>query len=172
MGPSNRETPVGIRLHLALVLSLNAPGLWAQEPADTGQISSAIDSSAADSGSAKQTASEPKPVDVGVEVLECAVQVARSAGFRTQLSVTGRVLHAWKPHLQSMDTNEMDYVRVHVYGRGSAKGLRWEVKAHTITGTAMITTSVYSPRPPTRDADRLRRTIQKDCAPQSAGVSK
>jgi hypothetical protein len=58
-----------------------------------------------------------------------------------------------------------------VYGRGSAKGLRWEVKAHTITGTAMITTSVYSPRPPSRDADRLRRRIEKACAPQQDSTS-
>jgi hypothetical protein len=105
-------------------------------------------------------------------VLACAEQVARSANFQTQLSVSGRVLHAWKPHLQTMDVNEVDYVRVHVYGRGSAKGLRWEVKAHTVTGTAMVTTSVYSPRPPSRDADRLRRSIEKDCAPKSADPSK
>jgi hypothetical protein len=155
---------VTIRRYLALVLVLNAPALWAQEPV----AASSANSSAPDS-SATATA-ESSPVDVGVEVLECAVQVARSAGFRTQVSVSGRVLHALKPHLQSMDTNEMDYVWVHVYGRGSAKGLRWEVKAHTITGTAMITTSVYSPRPPSRDADRLRRSIQKNCAPQSAGA--
>jgi hypothetical protein len=151
---------VAIRLYLALVLALNAPALWAQEPVtDTSGSSSAPDSSAT-------ATAESLPVDVGVEVLACSEQVARSAGFRTQLSVSGRIVHAWKPHLQSMDTNEIDYVRVHVYGRGSAKGLRWEVKAHTVTGMAMITTSVYSPRPPSRDADRLRRSIEKTCAPR------
>jgi hypothetical protein len=135
-----------IRSLAVLVLLWNARLLSAQEAADTVNDSSS---------------------DVADQVLACAKQVARSAGFETQLSVFGTVLHAWRPHLQSMDVNETDYVRVSVYGRGSAKGLRWEVDAHTVTGRAFISTSVYSPRPPSRDADALKRGILRDCTPAS-----
>jgi hypothetical protein len=107
--------------------------------------------------------------DVTEQVLACAREVALGAGFETELSVFGTVLHAWRPHLQSMDTNEMDYVRVRVYGRGTAKGFRWEVEAHTVTGRAFISTSVYSPRPPSRDAGALRRRIMQDCKPETSG---
>jgi hypothetical protein len=110
------------------------------------------------------------PADVADQVLACARQVAHSAGFQTELSVSGTVLHAWRSHLESMDTNEMDYVKIRVYGRGSAKGLRWEVDAHTLSGRAFISTSVYSPRPPSRDATALRRGILHDCTPDASGT--
>jgi hypothetical protein len=153
-----------------LTLMLNPQGSWAQEAApDSSPRSSADSSQAAPSdstGSASAERSRPGPVDVTNEVFQCAVEEAHSAGFTTQLSLSGKVLHAWRPHLESIDANEMDYVRVRVYGRGTAKGFRWEVQAHTITGRAMITTSVYSPRPPSREAYRLRRSIEQTCAPK------
>jgi hypothetical protein len=150
-----------VRFSVALVLLLNIQIAKAQQAAADSSPAGLTDSAQAGSADSAQAG----PADVTNEVLECAWEVARSAGFETQLSISGRVLHAWRPHLHSMDTNETDYVRVWVYGRGSAKGFRWEVKAHTITGRAMITTSVYSPRPPSRDAERLRRSIEKTCAP-------
>jgi hypothetical protein len=138
---------LAIRFSVALALLLNGRSLPAQE---------ATDSTAA------------APQDVSDQVLACARRVALSAGFQTELSVSGTVLHAWRPHLQSMDTNEMDYVRTYVYGRGSAQKFRWEVEAHTLTGRAMITTSVYSPRPPSRDAEALKRRILQDCKPDGS----
>jgi hypothetical protein len=153
-----------------LTLMLNAQSSWAQQAMVDSSGTSSADSGRVDSSDSTGTASaertRPEPVDVTNEVLACAVGEAHSAGFTTQLSLSGRVLHAWRPHLESIDANETDYVRVRVYGRGSAKGFRWEVEAHTITGRAMITTSVYSPRPPSREAYGLRRSIEKTCAPK------
>jgi hypothetical protein len=150
------------RFSVMLVVLLNVQIAEAQEAAADSSQAGLVDSAQAGSADSARAGR----ADVTKQVLDCAWEIARSAGFETQLNPSGTVLHAWRPYLQSMDTNELDYVRVWVYGRGSAKGFRWEVEAHTITGRAMITTSVYSPRPPSRDADRLRRSIEKSCAPK------
>jgi hypothetical protein len=155
-----------VRFSVALVLLFNGQIAEAQEAAADSFPAGPADSAQAGSPDSAQAG----PADLTNEVLTCAWEIARSAGFETQLSISGRVLHVWRPHLHSMDTNETDYVRVWVYGRGRAKGFRWEVKAYTITGRAPITTSVLVPRPPSRDADRLRRSIEKTCAP-NAGAS-
>jgi hypothetical protein len=141
-------------------------------PAHLAQAQEAIDSSGLAIPTAQGSKSEnPRPsVDVADQVLACARQEAFSVGFQAQLSVLGSVLHRWRPHFQSIDTEEMDYVRVRIYGRGSQKGLRWEVEAHTLTGRAFIATSVYSPRPPSREASALRRRIQQECKPGGAGT--
>ncbi|HET6837849.1 MAG TPA: hypothetical protein VFH24_07375, partial [Gemmatimonadales bacterium] len=106
-------------------------------------------------------------IDVAEQVLDCAREQARLAGFQWRLNPLGSVLHLWRPHLESIDANEMDYVRVRIYGRGAAKGFRWEVDAHTLVGRAFITTNVYSStlRPPSREAWTLRRRIQQECKP-------
>jgi hypothetical protein len=125
-------------------------------PASLGQAQAPADSAGSQN---------PPAVDVAEQVLACARQQGLSAGFQIQLGALGSVMHLWRPHLQSIDTEEMDYVRVRIFGRGTAKGLRWEVDAHTLTGRAFITTSVYSPRPPSREAGALRRRIQQECKP-------
>jgi hypothetical protein len=73
------------------------------------------------------------------------------------------------PHLQSLETEEIDYVRAQVYGHGSRKGVRWEVEPYTLTGRAFITTSVNAPRPPSREASSLRRRIQDECSAADTG---
>ncbi len=145
------------RLWLSLLLVMPASRLDAQESVDSGPA-------AAPAGQAASDLPSPH-IDVAQEVLACATEQARLAGFQWQLGKLGSVLHLWRPHLEAIDANEMDYVRVRIYGRGTAKGLRWEVDAHTLVGRAFITTSVYSPRPPSREAWALRRKIQQDCKP-------
>jgi hypothetical protein len=144
---------------LALMLLLPASRAQAQQTSDSTPAPAPPPEAAADAS--------PRSVDIGQQVLACARDVGLAAGFQAQLSFQGSVMHLWRPHLQSLDTNEMDYVRVAVYGRGSVKGLRWEVEAHTLTGRAFIATSVYSPRPPSRQAGALRREIQQECQPKS-----
>lgn len=141
------------------MLLLPASQAEAQQASDTTQGPAQATEVAADTTSPS--------MDVGPQVLACARDIGLAAGFQAQLSFQGSVMHLWRPHLQSLDTNEMDYVRVAVYGRGSVKGLRWEVEAHTLTGRAFIATSVYSPRPPSRQAGALRRKIQQECQPKS-----
>jgi hypothetical protein len=145
------------RLSLSLILLLSPSVARAQGSGDSASTASSAGQSTSDTAS--------PGVDATPQVLACARDEGLSAGFQAQLNALGTVMHLWKPHLQSMDTNEMDYVRVRVYGRGTAKGLRWDVDAYTLTGRAFITTSVYSPRPPSRDAGALRRRIQQACKP-------
>jgi hypothetical protein len=60
---------------------------------------------------------------------------------------------------------------VEVYARGSAKKLRWEVKAYTITGMSVINSGIVgsTARPPSREAEGLRRSIEQKCAPTAGG---
>ena len=147
------------RLWLGLVLLLQVSLLHAQQSADS-----------LPQPATQATADTAGPtVDVAQQVLACATEEARVAGFQWELGPLGSVLHLWRPHLDAIDANEMDYVRVRIYGRGTAKGLRWEVDAYTLVGRAFITTSVYAPRPPSREAGNLRRRIQRECKPTESG---
>jgi hypothetical protein len=151
--------------HLTLLLSLLLPIhlAEAQEAIDSADTVTADEQSSPGQSPAPAT-------DLSEQVLACARDQGLSAGFQVQRSTLGSTLHIWRPHLQSIDTEEMDYVRVRVYGRGSRKGLRWDVDAYTLTGRAFIATSVYSPRPPSREAGALRRRIQKECKPGGSGT--
>jgi hypothetical protein len=149
------------RLWFGLILLLHASLLHAQQSSDSMPQPDAPAEATADTAAST--------VDVAQQVLACATEAARLAGFRWELGPLGSVLHLWRPHLEAIDANEMDYVRVWIYGRGTAKGLRWEVDAHTLVGRAFISTSVYSPRPPSREAGALRRRIQQECKPAESG---
>jgi hypothetical protein len=151
------------QLSLTLIFLVPAHLAQAQEPIDSSGL-------AMPATQGSKSENPPPSVDVADQVLACARQEAFSVGFQAQLSTLGSLLHLWRPHLQSIDTEEMDYVRVRIYGRGSQKGLRWEVDAYTLTGRAFIATSVYSPRPPSREASALRHRIQQECKPGGAGT--